>query len=359
MQQIDPGYDASNVAVIPITLPSADYPNFKNTLQFVDSAVSNPAIPGVNSVAAAGVLPLRPAPQTDFELVGKPRDPDNEPSAFVFTATPEYFKTLSIPLISGRSLSAQDTPAAPTVVLINQRMVNLYYPGENPVGRTIIMKDWGDPLPAQIIRVVGDVRQDSLETYPQARRLFQLCTFPQGTLITYLLAKTDSSPQALASVFRQRIWSLDKRIPVQVSTMEIVIGDSLTRRRFMLTLLSTFAGIALLLAIIGVYGVISNSVSQRTREFGIRLAIGAQRRQVLLMMVRQGLTLSLIGVAIGLLLAALLTRAMKSLVFGISAADPLTFAAVSALLLVAIVASLLPAYRAMRVTTPAIALRQE
>jgi putative ABC transport system permease protein len=360
VQQINPGYDATNVAVIPVTLPSADYPKFENTIQFVDSALANlSSIPGVKSVAAAGVLPLRPAPQTDFELVGKPRDPDNEPSAFVFTATPDYFKTLSIPLISGRSLSAQDTSTAPTVVLINQRMVNLYYPGENSVGRTIIMKDWGDPLPAQIIGVVGDVRQDSLETDPKPAVYFSFAQFPQGTLVTYLLAKTDSSPQSLASIFRQRIWSIDKRMPVQVSSMEIVIGDSLARRRFMLTLLATFAGIALLLAIIGVYGVISHSVSQRTREFGIRLAVGAQRRQVLLMMVRQGLTISLTGVAIGLILAIFLTRAMNSLVFGVSASDPLTFAAVSALLLfVAIAASLLPAYRAMRVD-PAIALRHE
>ena len=360
VQQVDPGYDTANVAVIPVTLPSADYPKFESTIQFVDSALTNLAsVPGVKSVAAAGVLPLRPAPQTDFELVGKPNDPSNSPSAFVFTATPEYFKTLSIPLISGRTFTAADNSTAQTVVLINQSMANLYYSGENPVGRTIIMKDWGDPLPAQIVGIVGDVRQDSLETDPKPAVYFSFAQFQQGTLVTYLLAKTDSTPQSLAATLRERIWSVDRRMPVQVSTMETIIGDSLARRRFMLTLLSAFAGIALLLAVIGVYGVISHSVSQRTREFGIRLAIGAQRRQVLLMMLRQGLTISLTGVVIGLIVAFFLTRTMQSLVFGVSATDPLTFAAVSALLLfVAIAASLLPAYRAMCVD-PAIALRQE
>ncbi len=360
IQQVNPGYSTDNIAVMPVTLPDAKYPTFERRLQFVNSALGELAtVPGVRSVAAAGVLPLHGAPNTDFELAGKPLDPENEPSAFVFTATPDYFRTLSVPLLAGRSFLQQDRPSSPTVVLINQAMANRYYPGENPVGRMITMKDWGDPLPAQIVGVVGDTRQDSLEVSPTPAVYFSYAQFPQGTLVTYLLAKTEAKPQIEIPALRERIRSLDKGMPVQVSTMQEVIADSLTRRRFMLTLLSSFAGLALLLAMLGVYGVISYSVSQRTREFGIRLAVGAQRHQVLAMIVREGLKGTARGVAVGVVAGLCLTRAMRSLLYGVNASDPLTYGCIIALLLlVAIAASLAPAYRATKVD-PIDALRSE
>jgi len=360
VQQVNPGYDATNVAVAPVTLPDASYPTFEQRRQFVDTALRNlSSIPGVRSVAAAGVLPLRPAPETDFELAGMPTDPDHEPSAFVFTATPDYFRTLSIPLLAGRSFSEQDTASSPVVVVINQAMVNQYYNDENPVGRMITMKDWGDPLPAQIVGIVGDTRQSSLEAMPKPAVYFSFTQFPQGTLVTYLLVKTETKPGSILANIRDRIRVADKRMPVTVSTMETIVGQSLARRRFLLMLLGSFAGIALGLATLGMYGVVSYSVSTRTREFGIRVAVGAQRQQILRMVVLQGLRIAGAGVAIGLILGVLVTRAITSLLYGVGASDPLTFVCIAGLLLmVATLASLAPAIQAMRVR-PVEALRYE
>jgi putative ABC transport system permease protein len=360
VQQVNPGYDATNIALVPVTLPGAKYPGMEPRLQFVAAALENlAASPGVRSVAAAGVLPLHPAPDTDFELAGKPFDPKNEPTAFVYTATADYFKTMSIPLLAGRVFTAQDTASAPSVVLIDQTMADRYYPGENPIGRMITMKDWGDPLPAQIVGVVGTVRQDSLESVPKPAVYFSFAQFREGTLVTYLLAKTETKPQLLVTALRERIWSVDKQIPVQVSTMEAAISESLLRRRFMLTLLTCFAGLALLLATAGLYGVISYSVSQRTREFGIRLAVGARRSRVLRMVLVQSLRISGIGLGIGILGALATTRMMQSLLYEVSADDPLTLACITGFLLViAILASLMPALRAIQVD-PVVTLRYE
>jgi putative ABC transport system permease protein len=351
VQQVNPGYEASNIAVVPISLPGAKYDSFEKNLQFTNATVENiRAIPGVRSVAATGVLPLRPAPSTDFELAGKPLDPSNEPSADVFTVTPEYLRTMNIPLLAGRSIDAGDTLHAPTAVMINQAMANAYYAGGNPIGQTIIMKDWGDPLPAQIVGIVGDIRQQSVEKAPKPAVYFSFAQFTQGTLVTYLVAKTDGDPRLLASAMRQAVWAVDRQQPVEVTTMEDVLADSLARRRLTLTLLGGFAALALLLAMVGVYGVISYSVSQRTQEFGIRMAIGAQRRQVLGMVMRQGMGVASVGLAIGLIAASLITRALRSMLFEIGAADPLTFVGITAvLMLLALVACTAPAYRATKV----------
>jgi len=266
---------------------------------------------------------------------------------------------MNIPLLAGRTFSASDTQHSPLVVLINQAMASTYYPGENPVGRTIIMKDWGDPLPAQIVGIVGDTHQQSVETAPKPAVYFSFAQFTQGTLVTYLVAKTQNDPHQSIAAMRQQVWAVDRQQPVEVTTMEDVIADSLARRRFTLTLLGSFAALALLLAMVGVYGVISYSVSQRTQEFGIRMAIGAQRHQVLTMVMQQGIKIAGIGLAIGILSALALTRIIRSLLFDVSASDPLTFTAICGLLmLLAVVACLAPAYRATKVD-PMEALRYE
>jgi predicted permease len=266
---------------------------------------------------------------------------------------------MNIPLLSGRVFNISDTNASPVVVLISQAMANAYYLGENPIGRTIIMKDWGDPLPAQIVGVVGDIRQQSVETAPKPAVYFPYGQFTQGTLVTYLLAKTDSEPRDLMSAMRDQVWRVDRQQPVQVTTMEDIRSDSLARRRFTLTLLGSFAGLALFLAMVGVYGVISYTVSQRTQEFGIRMAVGAQRRQVLSMVMRQGIKIAAIGLCLGIVCALALTRTLHSLLFDVSATDPLTFIGICGLLmLLATAACLVPAYRATRVD-PMQALRYE
>jgi len=205
--------------------------------------------------------------------------------------------------------------------------------------------------------VVGAVRQDSLESVPKPAVYFSFAQFREGTLLTYLLAKTETKPQSLMTALRERIWSVDKQIPVQVSTMEAAISESLLQRRFMVTVLTCFAGLALLLATAGLYGVISYSVSQRTREFGIRLAVGAPRSRVLSIVMVQGLRIAAIGLGIGILGALATTRMMQSLLYEVSADDPLTFACMTGFLLViAILASLMPALRAIQVD-PVVTLR--
>lgn len=360
VQKQDPGFNADNVLLVPIALPDAKYSSFEKRMQFVEDALEKMrSLPGVRFAAAAGTLPTRPAANTDFELVGKQFEPGNEPLATVITASPDYFRAMQIPLLAGRSFTLRDTRGSPTVVLINKAMADAYYTGDNPVGRTVIMKDWGDPLPAQIVGVVGDVRQNSIEKAAQPAVYFPFAQFSEGTLVTYLLAKTDVPPHSLADVVRERIWSIDRQQPVLTSSMEEVIHESLSQRRFMLTLLGSFASLAMVLAGVGVYGVVSYSVSQRTQEFGIRMAIGAQRRHVLTMILRQSLMVAGIGVTLGVIGSLLLTRTLRSWLFEVKATDPLTFVSIPMLLLVLVVAaSLLPAYRATRVD-PLVALRYE
>lgn len=313
----------------------------------------------MRSVATAGVLPLSGAPETGFELAGRTPDAEHEASAQVFTASPGYFQTMSVPVLAGRMFTDQDAAGAPMVVLINNTMARKYFAGESPIGQIVTMKDWGDPLQVQIVGIVGDIRQDSLEVAGKPAVFFSYAQFTQGTLVTYLLAKTDRDPQLLASAMRERILSVDRQTPVKISSMEAVIATSLMQRRFLLSILMIFAGLALSLAAVGVYGVISYSVSQRTREFGIRFAVGAQRRHVLGMVLRQSMTSAAIGLALGLAAAAGLTRMMSNMLYGVGATDPITYIAVATVLvLVSAVAGVVPASRAMNVE-PTVALRSE
>jgi putative ABC transport system permease protein len=221
------------------------------------------------------------------------------------------------------------------------------------------MKDWGPPLPGQIVGVVSDVKQDSLETDTQPAIYYSFAQFSPGTLTTYLIARGTSDPLRFAPAIRDQIWSIDRDQPVNVLAMDQIVSGSLARRRFVLTLLGTFAALALLLAVVGIYGVIAYSVGQQTHEFGIRMALGAQRYQLLLMVLRQTVRKLAVGLAIGIGGALMLTRLMGSLLFGIGATDPLAFFLAATLLLIAaLVASFIPARRAATVN-PMSALRNE
>ena len=253
----------------------------------------------------------------------------------------------------------QDTPGHPTALVINQTMAQRFWPGESALGKRVVMKDWGPPLPGQIVGVVSDVKQDSLETDTQPAIYYSFAQFSPGTLTTYLIARSTPDPLRLAPAIRDQIWSIDRDQPVNVLAMDQIISGSLERRRFVLTVLGTFAALALLLAVVGIYGVIAYSVGQQTHEFGIRMALGAQRYQLLLMVLRQTVRKLAVGLAIGIGGALILTRLMGSLLFGISATDPLTFFLAAALLLIAaLVASFIPARRAATVN-PMSALRNE
>jgi putative ABC transport system permease protein len=360
LQRVDPGFDSSNLAVVRLSLPDSRYPELPERTKFVNSVLERvQALPGVQSVAAAGTLPFDPVPATDLELEGHSYEPGNEPDAEILTVSSEYFRTLGIRLLAGRTFTPQDISGHPIVLVINQTMAQRFWPGESAVGKRVVMKDWGQPLPGQIVGIVSDVKQDSLETDPQPAIYYSFAQFSQGTLTTYLIARSSPDPLRLGAAIRDQIWSVDRDQPVSLLPMDQIISGSLERRRFVLILLGTFAGLALLLAIVGIYGVITYLVGQRTHEFGIRMALGAQRYQLLLMVLRQTLRKVAIGLAIGIGGALIVTRLMGSLLFGISPSDPLTFSlAAVTLLLAALIATFIPARRAATVD-PALALRNE
>jgi putative ABC transport system permease protein len=316
-------------------------------------------LPGVLSVAGAGTLPFDPVPDTDLELEGHAYEPGKEPDAEILTATPDYFRTMGIPLLAGRGFTPQDIAGKPTVLVINQTMAQRFWPHESPLGKRVVMKDWGPPLPGQIVGVVSDVKQDSLETDTQPAIYYAFDQFSPGTLTTYLIVRTSPDVAGLAAAIREQVWSVDRDQPVNLVQMDQIVSGSLERRRFVLTLLGAFAALALLLAMVGIYGVIAHSVGQRTQEFGIRMALGAQQYQLLLMVLGQTVSTLAVGLTVGVAGALIATRLMGSLLFGIRPTDPLTFSSMAALLAaVALVASYIPARRAAKVD-PVVALRNE
>jgi len=360
LHNVDRGFNSAGLAFVQVTLPDSRYAELPQRVQFVDSVLERlRTSPGVQSVAAAGTLPFMPVPATDLEIQGHVSEPGNEPEAEILTATPDYFRTLGIRFLAGRSFGPQDVAGRPMALVINHAMAQRYWPGESAIGKRVVMKDWGPPLPGEVVGVVSDVKQDSLETESQPAIYYNFAQFEQGTLSTYLIVRTSAPIQNMAAAIRDHIWAVDREQPVTVELMDDVVSGSLERRRFVLSLLGTFAGLALLLAFVGIYGVIQYSVSQRTHEFGIRMALGAQQHQVLLMVLRQSLRKLAVGILLGIAAALAVTRLMTSLLFGITATDPTTFAVMTTVLLaVALLASYLPARRATRIA-PNIALRYE
>jgi putative ABC transport system permease protein len=360
LQRVDPGFDSSHLAVIRLSLPDSRYPELPERAEFVNSVLERVrALAGVQSVAAAGTLPFDPAPDTDLELEGHVYEPGNEPDAEILTASPEYFRTMGIRLLAGRTFSPRDIPGSPTALVINQTMARRFWPGESPLGKRVVMKDWGPPLSGEIVGVVSDVKQDSLETDTQPAVYYSFAQFSQGTLTTYVLVRCAQDVPSLAAAIRTQIWSVDRDQPVSVLPMDQIVAGSLERRRFVLMLLGNFAALALLLSVVGIYGVIAHSVGQRTREFGIRMALGARQDQLLLMVLRESVRTLAIGLTIGVTGALTVARFVRSLLFGIGPADPLTLLLMAAiLLLAALIASYVPARRAVRID-PMVVLRDE
>jgi len=267
---------------------------------------------------------------------------------------------MSIPLLKGRQLTDQDTETTPNVVVISETMARRFWPGEDPVGRRIAAgrvqtpEDW-----IQVVGVVKDVRQFELNADPKPQMYL---SYRQAGFFEPrdLVVKTDVDPASMATTVRKAVWDIDKDQPVSnIRTMEAILADSIARQRFSMLLLAIFAGVALVLAGVGIYGVMSYSVAQRTREIGIRMALGAQTSAVLKLAVGYGMKLVIIGIAVGLIAAFALTRVMSTLLFGVTATDPATFTLISLLLVaVAALASYIPARRATKVN-PIIALRYE
>jgi putative ABC transport system permease protein len=365
LNQVDPGFNPDRVFTVGVTLLRSKYPEEERVASFYSQLLERAAAtPGVASASAISDLPLLGSNTSDsFTIEGRPPvAKQEEPSTEYHVVTPRYFESMGIPLLAGRDFAWTDTKQSPNVVVINQAFARRHFAGESPLGHRLRLQGQErDPL--LIVGVVGDVRQLGLDKQPVPEAFVPFLQDPLSE--TYqrsmtIVARTKSDPGAVAGSLRAALTSLDKSLPVyDLKPMTEYLRDSLARRRFNLILLTAFSGVALALAAVGIYGVISYGVTQRTHEIGIRMALGAEKGDVLWLVVRQGMLMALGGVAIGLLASFALTRLMETLLFGVSVTDPLTFSVIALLLTsVALLACFIPARRATKVD-PMVALRYE
>jgi putative ABC transport system permease protein len=361
--RVNPGFNPQQLLTLQVFLSPVQFPEggSKGAIVLHEMLERVRAVPGVRSAGVVNALPITGGPSTEFVIEGRsaPKLGD-EPGADIRVADPGYFSAMGIPLLAGRSFTERDTARSARVVIINETLAHRFWPNpkESPVGQHITMKDWGPPLTGEIVGVVGDVKGDGLDVTVGPMLYWPYTQF--GQIFNTMVVRSDDDPLRLASAVKSAIWSVDEDQTVsRIQTMDQILSDSLARRRLSVVLLGVFACIAVLLAAAGIYGVVSYSVAQRTREIGIRVALGAERVGILRLIIVQAAKLAVAGQLIGLLAALGLTRLMSSLLFGISAADPLTFAGVGFLLTaVALAACYIPARRAMRVD-PMVALRYE
>ncbi len=317
------------------------------------------AIPGVKSVGLVNSLPISGGVSTDFEIEGRPAfRAEDEPSANIRIIDPHYLETMQIPMLSGRRFDNGDSASAPKVMLINRTLANTYWPGEDPVGKHVTMKDWGPPLTGEIVGVVGDIKQDGPDIDSTPMIYWPFPQFPSA--FNYVVIRTEGDPLNAVAAVKHQIWSLDSENPLsQIRTMEQVLDASLAQRKFSLFLAGCFALLSLLLATIGTAGVMSFTTAQRTRELGIRNALGAQKHEILRLVLGEGLRLTLIGTLIGVAGAFLATTLLTNMLYGIRSKDPLTFLlSVGVLTSANLVACYLPARAATKVD-PMVALRYE
>jgi len=362
LHDVNPGFATKNVVTIPLELPRFSYAEPSQQATLYRQAIERVGrLPGVEAVGGIDDLPLTSDSDAEgFTVEGQPPFPDGHtPFAQVRKITAGYFRTMRIPIIRGRSVSEQDTDSALPVMVINQSLARRFFPGQDPVGRRM---KFGSPTEQSrwmaIVGVVGDVRDLCLDTKADLEVYVACEQNPSSDM--NLVVRAKDKAEGLAAEVREEIRRLDKSLPLlSVRSMEAVLAESMSERRFVMLLLGVFASLALLLAAIGVYGVMSYSVSQQTRQIGVRMALGAQRGHVLKSVLKKALREALLGVVVGLVGAFALTRIIKSQLYEVSRTDPLTFGGVVVLLLVAaLIASWLPARRAAKLN-PMEALRYE
>jgi putative ABC transport system permease protein len=363
LRNLDPGFRADHLLAMNVDLSEVKYPDTARRIAFFDEVVRRvQTLPGVQSMAVAGNLPFTyhgDSMGIAVEGIADPQ-PDQWPDVIWRTIGPNYFNTMGIPLVRGRDFNDQDTLESTLAVVVSEKLAKLYWPNENPIGKRIKPGATTDKSPWRtVIGVVRDVRQNDFIAEPKMQMYFSFRQV-KSLVANALVVRTSVDPLSLASSVRNAIWAVDKDQPVSnVDAMEHIVAGAVARQRFSMLLLAIFAGIALVLAAVGIYGVMSYSVAQQTREIGIRMALGARHSDVLKMTVKQGAQLVGAGLAIGLVVAFGLTRVMTSLLFGISATDPVTFLSIGGVLLaVALLASYIPALRATRVD-PMVALRYQ
>lgn len=360
----EPGFDASGVLTMQIVTTASRPRSPDAALQYFNSVIQAVrSVPGVADVALSSQLPL----SGDLDAYGvafesAPQTPQGGMGVLRYAVTPEWFATMGIPLRAGRLLDARDRPGSPGAVVISESLARRYFGEQDPIGQRVrfgpeIVYDLSWNV---VVGVGGDVRQSSLAFTSWGAFYVAMGQWVWVDQVQSLVVRTRGAPAALVPSVKQAIWSVDRTPPVvRVATMEDLVAASEPLRRFVLTVLGVFALSALVMAAVGLYGVIAGSVAERTREIGLRGALGASRRRILGLVARQGATLTAFGVAIGLAAAAAVTRGLTSLLFGVTSLDPVTYAGVTVLLAgVAAAACSVPAWRAASVD-PAIALRTE
>jgi predicted permease len=371
LSSVDAGYNPSNVVTFQVAVPSDLYPPTR-TKEFAEELVARlRAVPGVQSAAYANQLPMidlvnsyplgsRPLPRPE---PGRPPERRPENTADVRLVSRDYLATMGIPLLSGRSFAESDGPGRPRVMLINEALARRDFPNRSPIGETVFINYFPDPW--QIVGVIADVRQFGLAIEAQPQFFIDLrqwtdvdvLVFPAGA---YYAVRTAGGSESIVPRARAIVEQMDDQASLfYVAPMEQMVASTISRPRLYATLLGIFSAVGLGLAVIGIYGVMAYSVAQRTREIGIRVALGARRAQVIGLVVKQSAVLTVVGVGIGLAGAAILSRYLETLLFGVTPLDPMTFAAAAALLMVAALAAAYGPTRRATGVDPLVALRTE
>jgi putative ABC transport system permease protein len=361
LRAVDPGFNASNLLTMRITLPGRKYDSDQKVMNFFGQATEQlRTLPGVETVGAINTLPFNgPHAGTSVEVEGQPKLPPGQSlTTGICVTDANYFAAMQIPLKRGRLFTEQETKEMRHVVVVSETFARKNLPGQDPLGKRVTIRMKDENVPTEVIGVVGDTKHAGLDTESR-----EMAYWPQPELVytsMTLVIRTQGDPSSIAAGARNVIRNIDPEQPIgEVNTMEGLLATSVARSRFSATLLAVFSLVALVMAAVGIYGVMSYSVQQRTHEIGLRMALGAQQSDVLRLVIKQGIMLGLVGVALGLVASFGLTRLVVSLLFEVPATDPRTFAAVAGgLFLITLLACYLPARRAMRVD-PLVALRYE
>ena len=365
LRQVNTGFSTDNVLTMKMVLPMPKYAKPDARRAFYDETLRRvQELPGIESAGMITFLPLSFSGMNfSFSVEGQTSPSDMKlPFALYRVVSPDYFRTMNIPLQRGRFFDSHDNPDSPPVIMVSRQLAERYWPGQDPIGKRLKIGAADSPNPwLNVVGVVGDVRQaglygdprmDLYSPYAQERRAF---IAPRD-----LVLRTKGDAASVAASVRQAVWSVDKDQPISnVQTMDQVFSAAISQERFQALLLGLFAFLALVLACVGLYGVISYSVAQRTHEIGVRMALGARPGDVLKLVLRQGMGLTIVGLVVGIAIGSVATRVLSDMLFGVTARDPLTFVGVPALLLlVAFLACYIPARRATRID-PLVALRYE
>jgi putative ABC transport system permease protein len=363
LQSVNTGFVSHQVLTAKLTPAGTNYNNLSDFVRFYNQVLEKVStLPGVQDVGLINTLPLDKGPTASFRVDGRPVTTiDKWPGANYRVVTPNYFRAMSIPMLQGRTYTDRDDQNAPLTMIVNQELAESIFPGENPIGKRITFGNVDanqQPVWWEIVGVAANVRSMELREEPESELYFSASqtTWPGMSLVV----RSSVEPASLGTAVRQIVNEVDKSVPVSnVQTMDHLVSQSITQPRFNLFLLGLFSAVAMLLSAAGIYGVTSYTVTQRTHELGIRLALGAQVGDVLKMILGQGMAVIGVGLVLGLVSAFGLVRLLRSLLFGVGENDPLTFVAITALLLVvALVACYIPARRATKVD-PLEALRYE